>query len=94
MRSVTNLFDPSRPVMNANDWLARLRGPRFDSAALSLKDLLNIPLFKKLAIESGKVLVPMHRLLHPLDDLSAGYESGAGDGGRRHGRRARRRSMT
>ena len=61
--------------MNANDWLARLRGSRFDSAALSLKDLLNIPLVRKLESGSGKVLVPMHGLLHPLDDLSAGYES-------------------
>ena len=75
VRSVTNLFDPSRPVMNANDWLKRLRGPRFDSAALSLKDLLNIPLFKQLEIGLGKVWVPMHGLLHPIDDLSAGYES-------------------
>lgn len=75
--SVRNLFNPSRPVFNADRWLSTLRRRRkdFASAALSLKDLLSLPGFAKLRIVQGRVIVPLNGLKHSLDELSAGYES-------------------
>lgn len=74
-KRVTNLFDPARPVMNANAWLVRLKGDHFASAALSIKDLLGLPKDTDLGVKSGQVKLPLHGTLHPLDELSAGYES-------------------
>lgn len=75
-RGVDNLFDPLRPVFNANAWLAGLKNRRhFGSAALALKDLLQLPKDTRIYVESGKVLLAVDGLIHGLDDLSAGYES-------------------
>jgi hypothetical protein len=73
---VENLFDPSKPVFNAGGWIAGLRSRKeFGSAALSLKDLMNIPGFTKLHVSEGDVIIPVNGLRHSLDELSAGYES-------------------
>lgn len=75
-RSVHNLFDPLRPVFNANAWLAGLKNGRlFGSASLALKDLLRLPEEARIYVEGGKVLLAVDGLIHGLDDLSAGYES-------------------
>jgi predicted ATP-binding protein involved in virulence len=74
-KRVANLFDPSRAVLNANAWLTKLKGERFDSAALSIKDLLALSDDSVLDVSARRVRVPLHGALHPLDDLSAGYES-------------------
>ena len=73
---VSNLFDPAKPVFNAEGWLVGLKSHKdFGSAALSLKDLLNLQGFTKLRIASGKIIIPSDGLNHSLDELSAGYES-------------------
>jgi predicted ATPase len=73
---VTNLFDPSKPVFNAAAWLARLKSRKdFGSAALSLKDLLNLPGMSRLRVRSGKLEVPINGLIHSVEEMSAGYES-------------------
>lgn len=75
LAKVSNLFDPAKPVFNADGWLSGLRLDDFSAVALSLKDLLRLPERARLARSAGRVLVPLNGLRHPLDDLSAGYES-------------------
>ncbi len=74
---VDNLFDPGRPVLDANGWLARhsRQQKSFGSIALALKDLLGLPKQARLSVKSRQVMVPMNGLQHPLDELSAGFES-------------------
>lgn len=75
LKNVNNLFDPAQPLLNVNRWLVTLKRKEFGSAALSMKDLLNLPPKPDLNIESGKVMVPLNGLKHSLEELSAGYES-------------------
>lgn len=74
-RKAVNLFDPAKPVVDANAWIARLKGESFDSTALALKDLLELPEEATLRVTRGTVLVPVQDAWHGIDDLSAGYES-------------------
>jgi predicted ATP-binding protein involved in virulence len=72
---IDNLLSPVVPVFNANDWLVGLRQKQFDSAALALKDLLNLPGRTNISIKARRVLIPINGIRISLDELSAGFES-------------------
>jgi uncharacterized protein (TIGR02646 family) len=74
-KKISNLLDPVRPVVDANRWIAQLKSQEFGTAALALKDLLDIPLETNLSVQARRVLIPLHGGMQPLDELSAGYES-------------------
>lgn len=82
---VANLFDPSRPMVDAEQWLAGLDQARFDYAARALKDVLELEPGSHFFQVSGSrrerggtattVRVRLHGHDLSLDELSDGYQS-------------------
>ena len=74
-----NMFDPFRPLLNANRWLGRLDPKSFDYAARALKDVLGLPRSARLrrhkrAGEPG-VTLKLYGVDLSLNQLSDGYQS-------------------
>jgi len=78
-RRVTNLFDPFRPLLDANRWMSRLPRPTFDYVARALKDVLDLPRAARLRVvttRSGpQVRVRLYGCDLGLEQLSDGYQS-------------------
>ena len=43
LQDAANLFSPEKPLEDPNDWLLKLPGKSFDGAAITMRDLLNLP---------------------------------------------------
>lgn len=75
-KDVENLFDPFRPVCDADTWLRQRRGAKaFGSAALSLKDLLGMSSRTRVSRRGGRVWLRIGGVDVTLDEMSAGYQS-------------------
>jgi len=72
---VDNLFDPFVPLHDAESWLAGLDAIRFDSAALVLKDLLQLGADAALTVGRDGVFVVEHGAKVPLRQVSDGYQT-------------------
>jgi len=72
---VENLFDPSAPLIDAQDWLTRLPQIEFDRTAIVLKDLLAIDPDAFLTRRKGRVLVHAAGTTVSLAGLSVGYQT-------------------
>lgn len=74
-----NMFDPFRPLLDADRWLGRLDNRSFDFAARSLKDVLGIPTSSLLGRvkRAGRpgVTLKLFRAKLSLNQLSDGYQS-------------------
>ncbi len=72
---VNNLFDPFRPLLNAEDWLMGLGWRSFNSAAIVLKDLLALDENSQFVREKGRLLVRANGTRVPIRQLSDGYQA-------------------
>ena len=73
-----NMFDPFRPLLDADDWLLSLDPRSFDYVARSLKDVLGLPASSKMVRHrgrNGKVKLSLWKTNLNLDQLSDGYQS-------------------
>lgn len=74
-----NMFDPFRPLLDANHWLGTLDPKSFDYVARALKDVLDLPRASKLkAVRQKGTRGVTLRLFGDdlsLEDLSDGYQS-------------------
>lgn len=77
LKDTANLFHPEILLANPNKWLAVLNQPNFDSTALSLRDLLNLPddIKKPLTKKGKEVFLDSGYGSLPLADQSDGYNS-------------------
>lgn len=77
-----NMFDPFRPLLDANRWLGELDRPSFDYVARALKDVLDLPrstTLKRVRREGVKgVTLKLFGDDLSLDELSDGYQSALG----------------
>jgi uncharacterized protein (TIGR02646 family) len=72
---VDNLFDPLKPLLNAEKWLLELKKSQFDSVAIVLKDLLLLENEATLIRRAGRVFVNSNGVIVTLKQLSDGYQS-------------------
>jgi len=76
---LANMFDPFRPLLDANQWLGGLDRRAFDFAARSLKDVLGLPAATRLRRIRRKghpgVTLKLFGADLTLDQLSDGYQS-------------------
>lgn len=74
-----NMFDPFRPLLDANHWLGTLDAKSFDYVARALKDVLDLPRASKLKAVKRKgtrgVTLRLFGADLSLEDLSDGYQS-------------------
>jgi hypothetical protein len=74
-----NMFDPFRPLIDANRWLGQLDRESFDFVARALKDVLALPRSSRLIRVRRKgapgVSLRLFGYDLSLDDLSDGYQS-------------------
>jgi len=73
-----NMFDPFRPLLDADEWLLSLDPKSFDYVARSLKDVLGLPNSSKMVRQrgrNGKVKLSLWRTELGLEQLSDGYQS-------------------
>jgi uncharacterized protein (TIGR02646 family) len=74
--NVENLFSPFARLSDANRWLVNLDKAQFDSAGLTLKDLLHLEGIKKPLSKKGKqVYLDVGYGPLPLEEQSDGYQS-------------------
>lgn len=76
---VRNLFDPFRPLLDADRWLGRLDRPTFDYVARALKDVLSLPRSSRLRTVRRRdgmgVQLALFGTPLSLEQLSDGYQS-------------------
>lgn len=76
---MANMFDPFRPLLDANDWLGQLSDRSFDYAARALKDVLSLPASSRLRRVRRKghrgVSLKLFGADLSLEQLSDGYQS-------------------
>jgi uncharacterized protein (TIGR02646 family) len=74
-----NMFDPFRPLLDANRWLGELDKKSFDYVARALKDVLNLPRSSKLKRVRRNGAPGVNLKLYGADlapeELSDGYQS-------------------
>jgi uncharacterized protein (TIGR02646 family) len=77
LKDTANLFHPEILLADPNRWLAQLNQSDFDSTALSLRDLLNLPddIKKPLTKKGKEVFLDSGHGSLPLADQSDGYNS-------------------
>lgn len=77
LKDVSNLFSPEILLANPEKWLVPLDRKSFDSTALSLRDLLDLPegIKKPLTRRRGEVLLDNGFGPFPLTEQSDGYNS-------------------
>jgi uncharacterized protein (TIGR02646 family) len=75
LQRVDNLFNPHAPLCDAIDWLLALDETGFDSAALTMRDLVHLTVDKPLSRSKGRVLLNTGHGPIPLEEHSDGYQS-------------------
>ena len=70
-----NLFNPFKPLIDAEQWLIKADEATFDYAAVAIKKTLNIPLSHRLERTQEGVGLLEHGILTPLARLCDGYQT-------------------
>lgn len=75
LKKVDNLFDPFVTLCDAEKWLSGLDEDAFNSAGLTLKDLVHLDVEEALSKKDGEVRLDIGDGPLPLEQQSAGYQA-------------------